>query len=34
LLTLWPVDPANNSGRTDGEELTRSLHGHHPRTRS
>jgi putative SOS response-associated peptidase YedK len=32
LLTLWPVDPAVNSARSNGEELTRPLEGHEPRT--
>jgi putative SOS response-associated peptidase YedK len=32
LLTLWPIDPAVNSPRSNGEELTRPLEGHEPRT--
>jgi putative SOS response-associated peptidase YedK len=32
LLTLWPVDPAVNSARSNGEQLTRPLEGHEPRT--
>jgi putative SOS response-associated peptidase YedK len=32
LLTLWPVDAAINSPRSNGEELTRPLEGHQPRT--
>ena len=31
-LVLWPVDPAVNSPRSNGEELTRPLEGHEPRT--
>jgi putative SOS response-associated peptidase YedK len=32
LLTLWPVDPAVSSPRSNAEELTRPLEGHEPRT--
>jgi putative SOS response-associated peptidase YedK len=30
LLTLWPVDPAVNSPRSNGPDLTRPLEGHQP----
>jgi putative SOS response-associated peptidase YedK len=32
LLTLWPVDPAVNSPRSNGPGLTRPLEGHQPLT--
>ncbi|HZD67720.1 MAG TPA: SOS response-associated peptidase [Actinomycetes bacterium] len=32
LLVCWPVDPAVNSPRSNGPELTRPLEGHEPRT--
>jgi putative SOS response-associated peptidase YedK len=32
LLRMWPVDPAVSSPRSNGEELTRPLEGHEPRT--
>jgi putative SOS response-associated peptidase YedK len=32
LLQLWPVDPAVNSPRSNGPELTRPLEGHEART--
>jgi putative SOS response-associated peptidase YedK len=32
MLTLWPVDTAVNSPRSNGEELTRPLEGHEART--
>jgi putative SOS response-associated peptidase YedK len=32
LLVLWPVDQAVNSARSNGEQLTRPLEGHEPRT--
>jgi putative SOS response-associated peptidase YedK len=32
LLTLWPVDTAVNSPRSNSPELTRPLEGHEPRT--
>jgi len=32
MLQLWPVDPAVNSSRSNGPELTRPLEGHEPRT--
>lgn len=31
LLTLWPVDPAVNSARSNHPDLTRPLEGHEPR---
>jgi putative SOS response-associated peptidase YedK len=31
LLQLWPVDPAVNSFRSNGPDLTRPLEGHEPR---
>jgi len=32
LLTMWPVDTAVNSPRSNGPELARPLEGHEPRT--
>jgi putative SOS response-associated peptidase YedK len=32
LLTMWPVDPAVNSPRSNSPELTRPLEGHEPRS--
>jgi putative SOS response-associated peptidase YedK len=32
LLQMWPVDPAVNSPRSNGPELTRPLEGHEART--